>query len=201
MVFFSIGLLTFPDGSHGAPRNEGVFENNKLLKREKCQAVVQRAKNSASTARGLSVWQTDLSESTPNCGFQIRPPNTLRNAVSQVKKSKLTVDLRSGVISAFTKQRSSKICETHQTLRDGWKCSIPQTSVSLTLLLCLGFLCGLKTSQNSVCLLWRHGKTQVTIGGLQVRKRGHVKMFLVNIWNMPLWVCNCITYVWLSLLL
>ncbi|CAM4725520.1 unnamed protein product [Leuciscus chuanchicus] len=49
------GLLTFPDGSHGAPRNEGVFENNKLLKREKCQAVVQRAKNSASTARSLSV--------------------------------------------------------------------------------------------------------------------------------------------------
>uniref|UniRef100_A0A9J8BVR2 MORN repeat-containing protein 4 n=3 Tax=Cyprinus carpio TaxID=7962 RepID=A0A9J8BVR2_CYPCA len=49
------GLLTFPDGSHGAPRNEGVFENNKLLKREKCQAVVQRAKNSASTARGFSV--------------------------------------------------------------------------------------------------------------------------------------------------
>ncbi|KAG1933802.1 MORN repeat-containing protein [Pimephales promelas] len=49
------GLLTFPDGSHGAPRNEGMFENNKLLKREKCQAVVQRAKNSASTARSLSV--------------------------------------------------------------------------------------------------------------------------------------------------
>lgn len=49
------GLLTFPDGSHGVPRNEGLFENNKLLKREKCQAVVQRAKNSASTARGLSV--------------------------------------------------------------------------------------------------------------------------------------------------
>lgn len=50
-----VGLLTFPDGSHGVPRNEGVFENNKLLKREKCQAVVQRAKNSASTARGLAV--------------------------------------------------------------------------------------------------------------------------------------------------
>ncbi|KAA0718247.1 MORN repeat-containing protein 4 [Triplophysa tibetana] len=49
------GLLTFPDGSHGVPRSEGMFENNKLLKREKCQAVVQRAKNSASTARGLAV--------------------------------------------------------------------------------------------------------------------------------------------------
>ncbi|XP_069835001.1 MORN repeat-containing protein 4 [Dendropsophus ebraccatus] len=37
------GLLTFPDGSHGMPRNEGLFENNKLVKREKCQAVIQRA--------------------------------------------------------------------------------------------------------------------------------------------------------------
>ncbi|KAI4874265.1 hypothetical protein NFI96_028444, partial [Prochilodus magdalenae] len=49
------GLLTFPDGSHGIPRNEGVFSNNKLLKREKSQAVVQRARSSASSARGLSV--------------------------------------------------------------------------------------------------------------------------------------------------
>ncbi|KAL4641043.1 MORN repeat-containing protein 4 isoform X1 [Arapaima gigas] len=49
------GLLTFPDGAHGVPRNEGVFENNKLLKREKCQAVVQRAQSSASMARGLSL--------------------------------------------------------------------------------------------------------------------------------------------------
>lgn len=37
------GLLTFSDGSHGMPRNEGLFENNKLVKREKCQAVIQRA--------------------------------------------------------------------------------------------------------------------------------------------------------------
>ncbi|XP_063818401.1 MORN repeat-containing protein 4 isoform X2 [Pseudophryne corroboree] len=37
------GLLTFSDGSHGVPRNEGLFENNKLVKQEKCQAVIQRA--------------------------------------------------------------------------------------------------------------------------------------------------------------
>lgn len=37
------GLLMFPDGSHGHPRNEGIFENNRLSKREKCQAVIQRA--------------------------------------------------------------------------------------------------------------------------------------------------------------
>lgn len=51
-----VGLLTFPDGTHGVPRNEGLFENNKLMKREKCQAVIQRAQGSAAKARGLSVW-------------------------------------------------------------------------------------------------------------------------------------------------
>uniref|UniRef100_W5N577 MORN repeat-containing protein 4 n=1 Tax=Lepisosteus oculatus TaxID=7918 RepID=W5N577_LEPOC len=49
------GLLTFPDGAHGVPRNEGVFENNKLQRREKCQAVIQRAQGSAAVARGLCV--------------------------------------------------------------------------------------------------------------------------------------------------
>ncbi|XP_061409125.1 MORN repeat-containing protein 4 isoform X1 [Lethenteron reissneri] len=49
------GLLTFPDGSNGLPRNEGIFENNKLSKREKCGAIVQRAQAAAKTARGLSV--------------------------------------------------------------------------------------------------------------------------------------------------
>ncbi|XP_056386849.1 MORN repeat-containing protein 4 isoform X1 [Hyla sarda] len=37
------GLLTFSDGSHGMQRSEGLFENNKLVKREKCQAAIQRA--------------------------------------------------------------------------------------------------------------------------------------------------------------
>ncbi|KAF7481277.1 Hypothetical predicted protein [Marmota monax] len=35
------GLLTFPDGSHGIPCNEGLFESNKLLRWEKCSTVVQ----------------------------------------------------------------------------------------------------------------------------------------------------------------
>ncbi|XP_077786272.1 MORN repeat-containing protein 4 isoform X2 [Podarcis muralis] len=48
------GLLTFPDGSHGIPRNEGFFENNKLLRREKCQAVVQRAQSASKLAHGLT---------------------------------------------------------------------------------------------------------------------------------------------------
>ncbi|XP_064451190.1 MORN repeat-containing protein 4 isoform X1 [Mirounga angustirostris] len=48
------GLLTFPDGSHGIPRNEGLFENNKLLRREKCSAVVQRAQSASKSARSLT---------------------------------------------------------------------------------------------------------------------------------------------------
>ncbi|KAJ7325102.1 hypothetical protein JRQ81_018122 [Phrynocephalus forsythii] len=48
------GLLTFPDGSHGVPRNEGFFENNKLLRREKCQAIVQRAQSASRLAHGLT---------------------------------------------------------------------------------------------------------------------------------------------------
>nr|XP_012999070.1 MORN repeat-containing protein 4 isoform X1 [Cavia porcellus] len=48
------GLLTFPDGSHGIPRNEGLFENNKLLRREKCSAVVQRAQSASKSARDLT---------------------------------------------------------------------------------------------------------------------------------------------------
>lgn len=53
-LFVLPGLLTFPDGSHGVPRNEGLFQNHKLQKREKCPAVVQRAQASASTAHSLA---------------------------------------------------------------------------------------------------------------------------------------------------
>ncbi|CAG6017221.1 unnamed protein product [Menidia menidia] len=49
------GLLTFPDGSHGVPRNEGLFQNHKLQKREKCPGVVQRAQASASGAHSLAL--------------------------------------------------------------------------------------------------------------------------------------------------
>ncbi|XP_048713296.2 MORN repeat-containing protein 4 isoform X1 [Caretta caretta] len=47
------GLLTFPDGSHGVPRSEGFFENNKLLRREKCPAVIQRAQSASKSAHNL----------------------------------------------------------------------------------------------------------------------------------------------------
>lgn len=52
--FPSVGLLTFPDGSHGVPRNEGFFENNKLLRREKCPAVIQRAQGASKSAHNLT---------------------------------------------------------------------------------------------------------------------------------------------------
>lgn len=51
----SPGLLTFSDGAHGVPRNEGLFQNHKLQKREKCPGAVQRAQASASGARSLAL--------------------------------------------------------------------------------------------------------------------------------------------------
>ncbi|XP_065699561.2 MORN repeat-containing protein 4 isoform X1 [Patagioenas fasciata] len=51
---YGFGLLTFPDGSHGVPRNEGFFENNKLLRREKCPAVIQRAQGASKSAHNLT---------------------------------------------------------------------------------------------------------------------------------------------------
>ena len=45
------GLITFADGSHGLPRNEGYFEGNKMVKREKCSAVIQKALSSAEAAK------------------------------------------------------------------------------------------------------------------------------------------------------
>lgn len=66
------GLLTFPDGAHGVPRNEGLFQNHKLQKREKCPGVVQRAQASASNARSLALWLSWTLEETRS-GFQHLP--------------------------------------------------------------------------------------------------------------------------------
>ncbi|XP_077585978.1 MORN repeat-containing protein 4 [Stigmatopora nigra] len=49
------GLLTFPHGTHGIPRNEGLFQNHKLQRREKCTSVVQRAQASANNARSVAL--------------------------------------------------------------------------------------------------------------------------------------------------
>ena len=45
------GLVTFADGSHGLPRNEGYFEGSKMVKREKCPAIIQKALSSAEAAK------------------------------------------------------------------------------------------------------------------------------------------------------
>ncbi|KAM6956298.1 MORN repeat-containing protein 4-like [Aplochiton taeniatus] len=49
------GLLTFPEGGHGVPGNEGMFKNHKLQKKEKCPTVVRKAQSLASNARSLAV--------------------------------------------------------------------------------------------------------------------------------------------------
>ena len=42
--------MTFPDGSHGLPRNEGIFENNSFIERIKCPDVIRKAKEAALSA-------------------------------------------------------------------------------------------------------------------------------------------------------
>ncbi|CAF1294686.1 unnamed protein product, partial [Didymodactylos carnosus] len=48
-----LGLLTFSDGGHGLPRNEGYFENNKLVRREKCSEIIHKAITVAERAKTL----------------------------------------------------------------------------------------------------------------------------------------------------
>ena len=43
--------MTFADGSHGLPRNEGYFEGSKMIKREKCSGVIQKALSMADAAK------------------------------------------------------------------------------------------------------------------------------------------------------
>lgn len=47
------GLLTFTDGTHGLPRNEGIFEDNKLIKRVKCTDLILKASQTAKSANRL----------------------------------------------------------------------------------------------------------------------------------------------------
>ena len=49
------GLLTFADGTHGLPRNEGYFDGNKLVKRDKCPNVIYKAEQAAEKARSQHV--------------------------------------------------------------------------------------------------------------------------------------------------
>ena len=48
--------MTFSDNTHGLPRNEGYFDGNKLMRREKCPEIVQKAKTAAEKAKNLAQW-------------------------------------------------------------------------------------------------------------------------------------------------
>ena len=47
------GLVTFADGSHGIPRNEGVFDKHRLIRPEKCAEIVYKANAAAEGAKRL----------------------------------------------------------------------------------------------------------------------------------------------------
>ena len=48
-----VGLLTFTDGSHGLPRQEGKFDCGKLVEQSDCQSQVKKAQDAAVTARNI----------------------------------------------------------------------------------------------------------------------------------------------------
>jgi len=48
MVF--LGLVTYPDGTHGVPRNEGYFENFKMKRAEKAHSHVYKGQQAAEKA-------------------------------------------------------------------------------------------------------------------------------------------------------
>uniref|UniRef100_A0A1B6FD29 MORN repeat-containing protein 4 n=1 Tax=Cuerna arida TaxID=1464854 RepID=A0A1B6FD29_9HEMI len=48
---WGLGMITFSDGSHGFPKNEGFFQDCKLVRKKRCPEVVQRAQKVALMAR------------------------------------------------------------------------------------------------------------------------------------------------------
>lgn len=46
-----LGLVTYSDQTHGLPRNEGYFENNKIIRRQKCHNEIHRARQAAQRAK------------------------------------------------------------------------------------------------------------------------------------------------------
>lgn len=45
------GLVTFSDNSNGFPRNEGFFQDCRLVRKKKCSEIIQRAQKVAYMAR------------------------------------------------------------------------------------------------------------------------------------------------------
>ena len=48
---WGLGLVTFSDGTHGFPRNEGFFQDCRLIRKKRCADIVQRAQKVALMAR------------------------------------------------------------------------------------------------------------------------------------------------------
>lgn len=48
-----LGLITFPDGSHGQPTCEGKFEGSACVERKSSGDAPKRARQAAATARTL----------------------------------------------------------------------------------------------------------------------------------------------------
>ncbi|XP_076295248.1 MORN repeat-containing protein retinophilin [Lasioglossum baleicum] len=48
---WGLGLVTYSDGSHGFPRNEGFFQDCKLVRRKHCPDIVQKAQKISMMAR------------------------------------------------------------------------------------------------------------------------------------------------------
>lgn len=48
---WGLGLITFSDQSHGFPRNEGFFQDCRLVRKKRCPEVIQRAQKVALMAR------------------------------------------------------------------------------------------------------------------------------------------------------
>lgn len=50
-----LGLVTFSDGTHGEPKNEGKFEGLELVQRCSAATAVQRARQLAADARSMQL--------------------------------------------------------------------------------------------------------------------------------------------------
>ncbi|XP_022184579.2 MORN repeat-containing protein 4 homolog isoform X1 [Nilaparvata lugens] len=48
---WGLGMVTFNDGSHGFPRNEGFFQDCRLIRKKRCPEVIQKAQKVALLAR------------------------------------------------------------------------------------------------------------------------------------------------------
>ncbi len=48
-----LGLVTFPDGSHGQPPCEGKFRGGECVERRSCGDVARLARQAAASARAL----------------------------------------------------------------------------------------------------------------------------------------------------